>query len=91
MGNTAAHQSHDAISKRLKRAKGHLGKVITMIDDEQPCVDVARQLHAVYKAVLNAKQELIKDHIEHCLNEQAINERPAAEIRTEFAEITKYL
>lgn len=85
------HESHDAVAKRLKRAKGHLEKVISMIEEGDACVDVARQLHAVYKAVYNAKQVLIRDHIEHCLSVQAIEEHPAREIKAELDEITKYL
>ncbi|MCG8635357.1 MAG: metal-sensing transcriptional repressor, partial [Desulfobacterales bacterium] len=41
------HTSHEAIAKRLKRARGHLGKVVSMIEEGAPCVDVARQLQAV--------------------------------------------
>jgi len=85
------HENHDAIAMRLKRARGHLGKVISMLEDQDPCIDVARQLHAVYKAVLNAKQALIRDHIDHCLSVEAIQNRPAADIKAELAEITKYL
>ena len=89
--NAGMHESHDAVVKRLKRAKGHLGKVISMIQSGSPCVDVARQLQAVSNAVYNAKQTLVRDHIGHCLGEDMIRSRPAREIKAELAEITKYL
>jgi len=63
------HESHPAIAKRLKRAEGHIRAIIKMIDQGRPCVDLAQQLHAVEKAVGNAKRELIHDHIEHCLED----------------------
>lgn len=63
------HESHPAIAKRLKRAEGHIRAIIEMIDQGRPCVDLAQQLHAVEKAVGNAKRELIHDHIEHCLED----------------------
>ena len=85
------HESHEAIAKRLKRAKGHLNKVILMIEEGQQCTDVARQLQAVYKAILNAKQTLIRDHIDHCFSIDAIQNRSAADIKAELAEIIKYL
>lgn len=85
------HQHHHAIAQRLKRARGHLGKVIAMLEEDSPCVDTARQLQAVHNAIYNAKQTLIRDHIDHCLGEEAIQTRPASEIQAEFAEITKYL
>ncbi|PIE61474.1 MAG: nickel resistance protein [Desulfobacterales bacterium] len=85
------HQHHDAIAQRLKRAKGHLGKVVAMIEEGEPCVDVARQLQAVSNAVYNAKQALVRTHIGHCLGEDMIQSRSAQEIRAELDEITKYL
>ncbi|MEO1249536.1 MAG: metal-sensing transcriptional repressor [Pseudomonadota bacterium] len=61
------HASHPGIVKRLKRADGHLRHVINMIEDGQPCTDIAVQLQAVEKAVTAAKRTLIHDHIDHCL------------------------
>jgi DNA-binding FrmR family transcriptional regulator len=51
------------IATRLKRAQGHLAAVIDMLEAGRPCMDLAQQLHAVEKAIGNAKKELIKDHI----------------------------
>ena len=48
---STVHASHPDIVKRLKRASGHLNKVITMIEEGTPCLDVAQQLHAVANAV----------------------------------------
>lgn len=88
----AKHESHPDIVKRLKRAEGHLRTVIGMIEAGRPCVDLAQQLHAIEKAVANAKTVLIHDHIDHCL-EQAVGPalREAREPIQEFKEITKYL
>ena len=87
-----AHESHENIVKRLKRAKGHLESVIEMIENERPCVAVAQQLHAVSKAVVNAKQVFIKDHIHHCFDGAVISNRKKLESSMdEFKEITKYL
>lgn len=61
------HASHPAIAIRLKRAEGHLRRVIGMIEEGRPCVDLATQLHAVERAVAEAKRALIHDHIDHCL------------------------
>jgi hypothetical protein NreA len=63
------HGTHPAILTRLKRAQGHLQSVITMIEGERSCSDIAQQLQAVEKAVGHAKHELIHDHIEHCLDD----------------------
>src|SRR3546814_9993277 len=58
------HASHTAIVKRLSRAGGHLRSIVEMIEAGRPCVDIAQQLHAVEKAVANAKKALINDHID---------------------------
>ncbi|WP_171171790.1 metal-sensing transcriptional repressor [Ruegeria sp. HKCCA0370] len=81
-----AHQSHPQITARLKRAHGHLAKVIAMLEGQAPCSDVAQQLFAVEKAVTNAKRALIHDHIEHCLS--ADDDGGGIE---DFKAITKYL
>ena len=36
------HSSHPIIIKRLKRANGHLTKIIAMIEEGRPCVEVAQ-------------------------------------------------
>ncbi len=86
------HASHPEIVKRLRRAEGHLRSVVAMIEDGKPCLDVAQQLHAVEKAVAQAKRTLIQDHVENCL-EEAVGPLPRERRRSvdEFKEITKYL
>ena len=73
------HASHPAIATRLKRAEGHLRRVIGMIEEGRPCLDLAMQLHAVERAVAEAKRALIHDHIDHCL--QAGDGHDMAEIK----------
>ena len=67
MSEPHVHASHPAIATRLKRAEGHLQRVIGMIEEGRPCVDLATQLHAVERAVAEAKRALIHDHIDHCV------------------------
>ena len=65
------HATHPALIARLKRAEGHLRAVIEMIETGKPCLDIAQQLHAVEKAVVNAKRALIHDHMEHSAEDRA--------------------
>jgi hypothetical protein NreA len=86
------HASHTDIVKRLKRANGHLASVIAMIEAERPCVDIAQQLHAVEKAITQAKRTLVQDHIDHCLDAALTDaDRDHASVTAEFKAITKYL
>jgi DNA-binding FrmR family transcriptional regulator len=86
------HTTHPDIIKRLKRAEGHLRSVVAMIEGGRPCLDIAQQLHAVEKAISQAKRTLIQDHIDHCL-EDAVGKEGRAQRASmdEFKAITKYL
>jgi len=86
------HETHPDIVKRLKRAEGHLRNVISMMEANRSCLDLAQQLHAVERAVAAAKKTLIHDHIDHCLAHAAEDEPgDAGRAIEEFKEITKYL
>ena len=87
-----AHASHGDIVKRLRRADGHLRSVIEMIEQGRACLDIAQQLLAVEKAIVQAKKTLIHDHIDHCLVDIAepLGKDDRARI-DEFKLIAKYL
>lgn len=80
------HASHPALIARLKRADGHLRAVIEMIEAGKPCLEIAQQLQAVEKAVINAKRALIHDHLDHCLDVDH-----SAEDRADLKIIARYL
>jgi len=80
------HATHPALVARLKRADGHLRAVIDMIEAGKPCLEIAQQLQAVEKAVVNAKRALIHDHLDHCLD---ADHSPAD--RDELKTISRYL
>jgi len=83
------HQSHEDIIKRIKRAQGHLTKVLTMIEEGEGCLKTAQQFHAVVRALGNAKRVFIQDHIDHCItdNDMKNQEKTIKELK----EIVKYL
>ena len=86
------HANHPDIIKRLKRAEGHLRSLVGMMEAGRPCLDLAQQLHAVEKAVANAKRELIHEHIDHCLEAASDGRgRTSRHALVEFKTITKYL
>ena len=86
------HQTHTDVVNRLKRADGHLRTIIDMIEHRRECLEVAQQLHAVEKALQNAKRIYVQDHIDNCLEEAAgAMPRDARNSLSEFKEIAKYL
>jgi len=86
------HHTHPEIVKRLKRAEGHLKSIADMIEKGRSCVEVAQQLHAVERAISQAKKTFIHDHLDDCLEHAvpalASGQRQAID---DFKEITKYL
>ncbi|UGV26944.1 metal-sensing transcriptional repressor [Rhodopseudomonas boonkerdii] len=93
MSGKHLHESHPDIVKRLKRAEGHLRRVIEMFEEERSCLDLAQQLHAVEKAVSEAKRSLIHDHIDHCLDAatNGTDGKPDKAAMAEFKSISRYL
>ena len=85
------HQTHPDVLKRLKRAHGHLQKVVEMIEDGRTCVEVAQQLHAVEKAVVQAKKVYIHDHVDHCLENSVDSPGARSRVIAEFKSISKFL
>ena len=88
----STHASHPDIIKRLKRAEGHLKSILSMLEDDRPCLEIAQQLQAVERAVASAKKALVHDHIDHCLD-HAVRDgsRSPDDTIREFKELTKYL
>ncbi len=63
-----------------------------MIESGRPCLDITQQLHAVERAISQAKRTLIQDHLDHCLDE-TIGTLPRDQRQSidQFKAITKYL
>lgn len=62
-------QDMPALINRAKRAHGHLGKVITMMQDGAECEDVLTQLSAVLKALERTGFQVVATGLEQCMAE----------------------
>jgi DNA-binding FrmR family transcriptional regulator len=92
MAKNGLHQAHAEITRRLRRAEGHVRSTIQMIADGRSCLDIAQQLQAIENAISSAKRALIHDHIDNCL-EQTLGRVSGASRGPleEFKKISKYL
>ncbi|HET8561665.1 MAG TPA: metal-sensitive transcriptional regulator [Marmoricola sp.] len=61
-------ESLTAVVNRAKRAHGHLGKVITMMEEGADCEDVVTQLSAVLKALQRTGVVLVTTGMRQCLD-----------------------
>jgi len=75
---------------RLSRIEGQVRGVSKMIEDERYCLDVLTQLRAVKAALARVEQNLLKDHLSHCI-EDAIVSGNTSEQRKKAAELIELL
>lgn len=78
------------LTKRLARVEGQVRGVSKMIEEDRYCLDVLTQLRAVRAALVKVEQELLKDHLTHCI-EDAIVSGDAAEQRKKAEELIELL
>ncbi len=57
----------EAILHRLKIAKGHLQKVIQMVETDQYCINVIHQSQAVQRALEEADGVTLENHLKTCV------------------------
>ena len=55
------------ILHRLKITRGHLNKVIGMVEKDEYCIDVVHQSLAVQAALKEINKLILKNHIETCM------------------------
>ena len=67
--HTHSHTQTKAVINRLSRAIGHLESVKRMVEDGRDCTEVLVQLAAVRSALNSTAKVILKDHLEHCLDD----------------------
>ncbi len=55
------------ITHRLKIARGHLDKIVRMVEQDAYCIDVLTQTKAVRSAIEKAEAVLLENHLNHCV------------------------
>lgn len=59
--------TQEKILHRLKIAKGHLQKVIEMVQSGHYCIDVIHQSKAVQRALQEADNAVLENHLKTCV------------------------
>ena len=72
--------------KRLNRIEGQVRGLRRMVEDDRYCIDVVTQIAAVRAALRRAEEEILRDHVGHCV-EIAIASGNRAEQRRKIAEL----
>jgi len=76
----------DSCLKRLGRIEGQVRGVARMVEDDRYCIDIVTQISAVRAALRRAEEEILRDHVAHCV-ENAIVSGNRTEQRRKIAEL----
>ena len=74
---------------RLKTVRGHLDAVIRMVDDEQYCPDIMKQVSALQGSLEKVNRVLLQNHVETCVL-HAVSEGRSEQIVDELMETLRY-
>ncbi|OPH82893.1 metal-sensitive transcriptional regulator [Nitrobacter vulgaris] len=72
--------------KRLNRIEGQVRGLAKMVNEDRYCIDIVTQISAVRAALRRVEEEILKDHVAHCV-EHAINSGDKADQRRKIAEL----
>jgi DNA-binding FrmR family transcriptional regulator len=85
-------ERHDKskLLNRLNRVEGQVRGVARMVDEGRYCIDVLTQVRAIRAALARVETELLKGHLDHCI-EGAIVSGDRDEQRRKAAELIALL
>jgi DNA-binding FrmR family transcriptional regulator len=72
--------------KRLGRIEGQVRGISKMMEEGRYCIDIVTQISAVRAALRKVEEEVLKDHVAHCV-EHAISSGNKADQRQKIAEL----
>lgn len=74
------------VLKRLSRIEGQVRGLSRMVEEDRYCIDVITQVLAVRAALKRVEQEVLRDHVGHCV-EHAIRSGDAEDQRRKVSEL----
>ena len=75
-----------SVKKRLSRIEGQVRGLSRMVDEDRYCIDVVTQISAVRAALRRVEEEVLQDHVAHCV-EHAISSGNKADQRQKITEL----
>ena len=73
-------------TSRLNRIEGQVRGLARMIGEDRYCIDIITQIDAVRAALGRVEEEILRDHLSHCV-EGAIASGNKADQRKKIAEL----
>jgi DNA-binding FrmR family transcriptional regulator len=76
--------------RRLNRIEGQVRGLARMVEADRYCIDIVTQISAVRAALRRAEEEILEDHVAHCV-EHAIASGDKREQRRKVNELIDVL
>jgi DNA-binding FrmR family transcriptional regulator len=57
-----------SVSARLGRIEGQVRGIARMVEEDRYCIDVLTQVSAVRAALAKVEEEVLRDHVQHCVS-----------------------
>ncbi|HEY7459718.1 MAG TPA: metal-sensitive transcriptional regulator [Xanthobacteraceae bacterium] len=83
-------EAKGSVLKRLRRIEGQVRGISRMVERDRYCIDVVTQIAAVRAALRRAEEEILADHVDHCVA-HAIKSGNKAEQRKKVAELMEVI
>jgi DNA-binding FrmR family transcriptional regulator len=80
----------ETVVKRLNRIEGQVRGLTRMVEDDRYCIDIITQITAVRAALRRVEEEVLRDHIAHCV-EHAIASGDKDDQRQKITELIEVL
>lgn len=75
-----------SLLKRLGRIEGQVRGLARMVENDRYCIDIVTQISAVRAALKRAEEEILRDHVGHCV-EHAIASGNKSDQRRKISEL----
>ena len=76
--------------KRLSRIEGQVRGLARMVEEDRYCIDIVTQVSAVRAALRRLEEEILRDHVAHCV-EHAIASGDKRDQRRKISELIEVL
>jgi DNA-binding FrmR family transcriptional regulator len=79
-----------SVRRRLQRIEGQVRGLARMVEEDRYCIDIVTQISAVRAALRRVEEEILRDHVAHCV-EHAISSGNKADQRRKVAELMEVM
>jgi len=83
-------EAKTSVLNRLQRIEGQARGLSRMVEEDRYCIDIVTQISAVRAALRRVEEEILRDHVAHCV-EHAIASGDQADQRRKVSELIDVL